>query len=171
MPHANTAAYQLAQLNIARLSAPIDSPQLSDFVDNIDRINCLAESSAGFVQRVPIASDDPEAHALFGPDYVVNLSVWQDANALYDFVYRHEHLQILRRKQEWFQSVNEAHMVLWWVPSSHCPDLVEASERLATLRKLGPHPEAFTFRKRFDPPNPGDRPAQSVQNPSAKEQD
>jgi len=41
--------YHIAQLNIAKLLAPIDSPQLSDFVANLDRINALAEESPGFV--------------------------------------------------------------------------------------------------------------------------
>ena len=45
------ASWQLAQLNIAQLSAPIYSPQLADFVDNLDRINALAEQAPGFVWR------------------------------------------------------------------------------------------------------------------------
>ncbi len=43
--------HQLAQLNIATLRAPLDSPELKDFVDNLDRINALAEQSDGFVWR------------------------------------------------------------------------------------------------------------------------
>jgi hypothetical protein len=40
--------YHIAELNVARLKAPLDSPELKDFVDNLDRINALAESSEGF---------------------------------------------------------------------------------------------------------------------------
>ena len=36
--------YHIAQLNIATLLAPIDSPQFSDFVANLDRANALAWS-------------------------------------------------------------------------------------------------------------------------------
>jgi hypothetical protein len=39
------SSYHLAQLNVARLLAPLDSPVLVDFVGNLDRINALAESS------------------------------------------------------------------------------------------------------------------------------
>ena len=44
--------YQLAEINIAELKAPLDSPQLKDFVDNLDRMNALAEASPGFVWRL-----------------------------------------------------------------------------------------------------------------------
>ena len=42
----------LAQLNIAKAKAPLDSPLLQDFVDNLDRINGIAEQSAGFIWRL-----------------------------------------------------------------------------------------------------------------------
>lgn len=44
--------YRLAQLNIATLKAPLDSPLLADFVANLDRINRLAEQSPGFEWRL-----------------------------------------------------------------------------------------------------------------------
>lgn len=44
--------FHLAQLNIARMLAPIDSPVMADFVANLDRINQLAEKSDGFVWRL-----------------------------------------------------------------------------------------------------------------------
>ena len=34
--------YQLAQLNIGQLKHPLESPELVDFVDNLERINALA---------------------------------------------------------------------------------------------------------------------------------
>ncbi len=37
------SSHELVQLNIARLLAPIDSPQLAEFVANLERINALAE--------------------------------------------------------------------------------------------------------------------------------
>ena len=45
------ASYELAQLNIAKMIAPLESPALADFVSNLDAINDLAENSAGFVWR------------------------------------------------------------------------------------------------------------------------
>ena len=44
------SAYELAQLNIAIMKAPLESPRMADFVANLDRINALAESSPGFAE-------------------------------------------------------------------------------------------------------------------------
>jgi Domain of unknown function (DUF3291) len=49
MPNPN---YHLAQLNIARLVAPIDSPILADFVAQLEEINQLGDHSPGFVWRL-----------------------------------------------------------------------------------------------------------------------
>ena len=45
--------YHLAQINVAELKAPLDSPQLKDFVDNLDRINALAEGTPDEVRNDP----------------------------------------------------------------------------------------------------------------------
>jgi len=68
------ADWQLAQLNIAQLQAPIDSPTLADFVANLDRINELAESSAGFVWR--LKGEPPAELPNFGfdPEYINHAS-------------------------------------------------------------------------------------------------
>ena len=44
--------YELAQLNIAHLKAPLESPLLADFVANLDRINAIADASDGFRWRL-----------------------------------------------------------------------------------------------------------------------
>jgi len=156
--------YQLAQLNIATLLAPLNSPQLSDFVDNLDRINALAESSDGFVWRFDESYDlgddvPPNSHPAavtshpFGPDVVVNLSVWRDVASLQAFAFKTGHVEILRRKREWFARMDEAYMVLWWVPEGHEPTVDEAAERLAHLRTHGPTAHAFGFRDTCGPPD------------------
>ena len=43
--------YHLAQLNIAKAKEPLESPSMADFVNNLERINALAEQSFGFVWR------------------------------------------------------------------------------------------------------------------------
>lgn len=35
---------QLAQLNIAKARYSLDAPEISDFVDNLDKVNAIAES-------------------------------------------------------------------------------------------------------------------------------
>lgn len=144
--------YQIAQLNIARLVAPIDSPQLSDFVANLARINALAEDSPGFVWRLQTEDGDATGIDYFGDDTIVNLSVWVSIDALHAYVYRSAHVEIMRRRKEWFQKMGEAYMVLWWVPAGHMPSVEEAARKLNTLREQGPTAEAFTFKKAFPAP-------------------
>ena len=70
--------YQLAQLNVAALKAPIDSPELKDFVDNLDRINALADAAPGFVWRLMGDGNDATALRPLGEPIIVNMSVWRD---------------------------------------------------------------------------------------------
>jgi len=150
--------YELAQLNIAKLSAPIDSPALVDFVDNLDRINALAENSLGFVWRDIEPADEQSTSAQpFGDDYIVNLSSWADIDSLHHYVYRTAHAQIMARRKEWFDRVSDATTVLWWVPEGHKPSRAEAADRLELLRKHGPTNEAFTFKKSWPAPDSDDK--------------
>ena len=46
--------YHLAQLNVGIIKAPLESPVMADFVNNLDRINALAEArpdSSGACKR------------------------------------------------------------------------------------------------------------------------
>lgn len=150
--------FELAQLNVARLVAPLDSPVLTDFVANLERINALAERSPGFVWRLQTEDGDATGIRHFGDDMLVNLSVWRDVAALHDFVYRTAHVEIMRRRMEWFERMDAAYMVLWWVASGRRPTLEEAEARLDRLREAGPTAEAFSFRRPFAAPG-GSRPA------------
>jgi heme-degrading monooxygenase HmoA len=145
--------FELAQLNIAHLKAPIESPLLADFVANLDRINALAEASDGFKWR--LMTDDGNATSLrpFGDDVIVNMSVWRDLEALRNFVYHSAHIEIMKRRREWFAGVSEAYAVLWWVAAGQRPSLSEAAGRLENLRRHGSSPAAFTFGKAFAAPD------------------
>ena len=44
--------YHLAQLNIARFVKPADHPDNADFVNNLDRVNAVADAQPGFVWRL-----------------------------------------------------------------------------------------------------------------------
>jgi hypothetical protein len=146
------SSHHIAQLNIAKLLAPIDSPPLSEFVDNLDRINALADEAPGFVWRLQTEEGDATGIDFFGADYIVNLSVWRSIEALNTYVYHSAHVEILRRKKEWFQKMHEAHMVLWWVSAGHIPSIEEAAQKLSLLRANGPAQEAFTYKKSFSAP-------------------
>src|SRR5580700_838654 len=144
--------FELAQLNMAHLRAPIDSPELADFVANLDRINSLADASDGFRWR--LMTDDGNATSLrpFGDDVIVNMSVWRDLDALRHYVYHTAHVEIMKRRREWFVQASQAYAVLWWIPSGHRPSMSEAADRLEQLRQHGPSSTAFTFSKSFQAP-------------------
>lgn len=147
--------YQIAELNIGALVAPIDSPEIKDFVDNLDRINALAEGSPGFVWRLVGDGNDATSLRPLGEDVIVNLSVWQDIPSLTHYVYKTAHVEILKRRREWFSRMRDMHMVLWWVPRGHTPSVEEAVAKLQYLRKHGPSPEAFTFGEAYSAPDAG----------------
>ena len=145
--------HHLAQLNIARLAAPLDSKQLSGFVANLDQINRLAEKSPGFVWRYesPIF-DTTSADHPFGSDYIVNMSLWDSVEALHDYTYRSAHKKVMARRNEWFIQSHEAQAVLWWAPAGRHPTPFDAAERLHHLRREGPTDYAFTFKQAFSLP-------------------
>lgn len=146
-------SYQLAQLNIATLSAPLESPALKDFVDNLDRINALADNAPGFVWRLQTDEGDATALRPFGEDIIVNLSVWQDIESLHNYVYKTAHVEIMKRRREWFTRMHDAYMVLWWVSAGHRPTAEEAADRLTRLQTEGASQEAFTFSQPFAAPD------------------
>ncbi len=148
------SAYELAQINIAVLKAPIDSPQLADFVNNLDRVNALAEAAPGFVWRLQAADGNATSIRPMGEDTIINISMWRDVAALNNFVYRNPvHVEIMKRRREWFEHVKEAYAALWWLPRGERPTETQCVERLMLLRAMGPTTKAFTFKQAFDAPD------------------
>lgn len=146
------ASFEICQLNIAHLRAPIDSDPLREFVANLDRINELAEAAPGFVWRLQTEDGDATAIRDFGDEYIVNMSVWRDVASLEDFIFRSEHAGIMRRRKEWFHRMTQPYSALWWVEAGHRPDTSEARTKLDLLRRDGPTSEAFSLSKPFPPP-------------------
>jgi hypothetical protein len=148
------SAYELVQLNIGMIRGPMDSPVMADFAANLARINALAERSPGFVWRLQTEDGDATAIRPFDNDnMLVNMSVWRDVESLNSYVYKSAHVEIMRRRREWFERMSEAFLVLWWVIKGHRPSIAEAIAKLEVLRSKGPTPEAFTFRTAFPPPD------------------
>lgn len=147
------SVYHLAQVNIARLLAPLDSPQLAGFVARLAEINAIADRAEGFVWRLQTEAGDATGLRPFDDDQLlVNLSVWDGLEALNRYVYRTGHAEVMRLRREWFERMAEAYMALWWIPAGHIPTVHEARERLERLRTQGPSAEAFTFRHPFPAP-------------------
>ncbi|MDJ0928992.1 MAG: DUF3291 domain-containing protein [Gammaproteobacteria bacterium] len=149
---AQAAGYELAQLNIAAMTQPLESPGMAEFVANLERINALAEGSPGFVWRLQTDEGDATALRPFGDDMLVNMSVWQDLDSLKDYVYNTAHAEIMRRRREWFDRLSQAYLVLWWVPQGHRPTIEEAQHKLVLLRDNGPTVDAFNFGHPFSAP-------------------
>jgi hypothetical protein len=147
------AQYQLAQLNIVTMKEPLESPAMADFVANLDRIYALAEHSPGFVWRLKDEEEEAAGMRLFGEGILINMSVWENIEALRDYAFKSAHVEMWRRRREWFIPMTEAYAVLWWVPASQYPTVVEAKEKLMQLRQNGPTSQAFTFREAFAAPD------------------
>ncbi|WP_327351015.1 DUF3291 domain-containing protein [Streptomyces sp. NBC_01304] len=144
------AAHHLAELNVVTIRHPFEDPRMAPFVEMLNPVNAEADGAPGFVWRlVEEGADDAIGLRPAGEDVAVNLSVWETQEALWDFTYRSGHLEVMRRRREWFQRHVEAHLVLWWVPAGHIPTIDEALERLADLRAHGPSPRAFTFASSY----------------------
>ena len=145
------SSHQLAQLNIAKMKFPLETPEMREFVENLDRINALADEAPGFVWRLQTEDGDATSIDYFGEEIIVNMSVWDDLQSLHAFVYRTVHAKIMAKRKQWFEKLEEAYTVLWWVPADHLPDLNESNDRLSMLRDRGPSQAAFTFKKAYDP--------------------
>ncbi len=144
--------WHLAQLNVGRILAPVDSDQLAGFVAELDPVNAIADAAPGFVWRLQTeAGNATDLRPTEDDMFLINMSVWTSLETLRAFTYTTAHTQVLRRRREWFEQLASAHMVLWWVPAGHTPTIPEALERLERLRRDGPSPAAFTFRAPFEP--------------------
>jgi hypothetical protein len=150
--------WELAQVNIGRLKAPVDDPALAGFMAALDPLNAVAEASPGFVWRLQTEDGNATAIQAFGWDaagsagVIVNMSVWAGVGELAAYVYGEMHKQIMRRRREWFQLMREAYTTCWWVPAGHRPSTGEAEERIRHLRAHGPTRHAFTLQASFPPP-------------------
>ena len=158
--------WHLAQINIGKLVAPQGDLRVQPFFDALDRVNALADSAPGFVWRL----QDESGNAMgisYSPDplLAVNMSVWQDADALFDFVYRSSHTPVMARRRDFFQKFDGAYQALWWVAAGHIPTVNEGLSRLWLLDRFGPCPQAFTFKARFAAPNQAGPPVDHQPDP------
>ena len=165
-----SSLFHLAQLNVALPREPLGSELLAGFEAALDPVNAAADASPGFVWRLQTGEGDATGIRGFGDDrLIINMSVWESLESLRAFAYScATHRSVLRRRREWFERM-DVYLALWWVPVGHEPDLDEAEERLELLRRLGPTPEAFTFRTSFGPPEgrgatSGDAPLSAVED-------
>lgn len=148
----NTLRHHVAQANIARMIAPLDDPVMAGFVEQLAYINAVADGSPGFVWRLETPEGDATAIRVFDDERILfNMSVWEDVESLYRYTYRSDHLSPLRDRRKWFERMDGAHLVLWWIPAGSLPTVEEARNRFERLNRNGPGPDAFTFARAFTP--------------------
>ncbi len=134
----------LAQLNIARLRHDMEDPRVAGFVNNLDRINAVAERSDGFVWRLKDESGNATGiHAYDDPRMIVNISVWESPEQLEKFVWQTVHKKVYQRKHEWMELLDGMYFAMWWVDPGCEPSVAEASARLDHLNENGPSEYAF----------------------------
>ncbi len=143
-----TAAH-VAQINIGTMVAPTDDPAVAEFMDNLDRINAIADDAPGFVWRLQTdAGNATDIHVFPNPLELVNMSVWKSVDELKAYVYRSEHVEFFRRRAEWFEA-DAKRVALWHVAVGEIAELDDAIRRVEFLERSGP--SAFGFAR---PPAP-----------------
>ena len=143
-------AKHLAELNIGRLIAPTDSPQVAEFMNALDRVNGIGKRSPGFVWMME-GSGEPGTgnteNCIGGdPQFVANLTVWEDFKSFENFVFNTIHAKFFERRAEWFEHRPGPQFVMWWIEEGHQPTLEEALERLNELQFHGDSEFAFGWK-------------------------
>jgi hypothetical protein len=149
------SAYQLAQINIARTrGVNINDPIMQEFVDNLEKINNLAESSKGFVWRLKDEHNNATHINPYNDEQVIiNVSVWESIEDLEHFVYKTMHTDFLRRRKEWFQTFGKAYSAMWWIEAGKYPSIQDATDKLDYLQKNGASPLVFDYKNKFPRPS------------------
>lgn len=145
------ADWQLAQINIGRVKAPLEDPSMAEFMAALAPVNAIADESPGFVWRLKDDSGNSTYIRVFDdPQMIVNLSVWESVEALRAFTYRGQHTSVLTRRREWFDKIDRPHLAMWWTKAGSQPTAMEGLARLDHLHRHGPTEFAFTFAKIFE---------------------
>jgi hypothetical protein len=141
-----THEYHLAQINLARMIAPIGDPLMAEFVAQLAPINALADRSPGFVWRLESPSGNAtDLRPLRDPRVLVNMSVWESFESLHAYVYKSAHAGVMRDRKRWFEKYDGPYYALWWIERGHIPTIDEGLERIRLLATRGPSAESFWF--------------------------
>jgi heme-degrading monooxygenase HmoA len=143
----------LAQINIGRLRAPIDDPQIAGFVARLAPLNALADRAPGFVWRLQSSSGNAtDVPFNDDPSVMLNMSVWESPEALRAYTYGRGHVETLSERARWFEKMSVPHACLWWVRAGHIPSVNEGRERLKHYQVHGATPYAFWFSQLYPAP-------------------
>lgn len=162
---------RLAFTTFAILHAPYGNEQVQEFDDLTPIVFKLAEDSEGFIARAVDLDnsglsnfecnygewgtfDVPRFYELGrqqGTDQRAGtLSIWTDLQSVFNFTFSGLHLEVLRRRTEWFKAPAWPTYACWWIQDDEIPTWNTACRKLEHLHDHGPTPEAFNFRQCFD---------------------
>lgn len=138
----------IAQMNFATALAPLDHPIMAEFMDNLDRINALAEASPGFVWRLKDDTGNATSiDILTDPKAILNVSVWQSVDDLYSYAFRTDHQYFVKKRAHWFVPSTKRSFVMWTLSEGEAmPTPQEAFARLRHLEQNGPTAFAFDWK-------------------------
>ena len=123
--------WHLAQLNVGRLLAPVESPVIAGFVAQLEPINALADADPGMVWRLQTDAGDATSIRPTEDDlFLINMSVWTSLQALRAFTYTTAHVHVLRERRSWFERLAEPR-------TSCCGGCRPATSRPSTKRSIG----------------------------------
>jgi hypothetical protein len=160
--------YYLAQVNIARMLAPLSDPIMADFVAQLEPINALADNSPGFIWRLQTSEGNAVDIQPYEDEMIlVNMSVWTTLDDLANYAYASgaRHRDVMKQRRRWFERTKGPYTTLWWVPQGHIPTVAEAKERLEHLRQHGETAYAFSFKKPFPAPDNSSEPLTQQSEP------
>lgn len=162
---------RLAFTTFAILHEPYGHPDVQEFDDRTPYVFAAAEMHAGFIARAVELDQSGNSNferdwGAWGPFQVPRfytlgrtagtdqrastLSLWQDLQSVFDFVYSGLHLGALKKREAWFKKPEWPTYACWWVGDDETPTWADASARLEHLHDHGPTPRAFTFHRCFD---------------------
>lgn len=139
----------LAELNIGKFKFPTNDPRMAEFMDNLDRVNAIAERSPGFVWRLK-GDNNNATEFRIADNTAVNLSVWKDVKSLEDYVFKTVHVQFYKKREAWFDLMDKPHMVFWWVEQGYLPTLEEGEAHLKHYEENGASDFAFGWAEVMD---------------------
>jgi hypothetical protein len=152
----NSYSHSIAHINIAKALAPLNDPIMAEFVTLWEEINVLADSSPGFIWRLDIPEGDPTYVRPYEDQRIlINISVWATVHDFASFVFAGDHLQVMKRRRQWFERFEGPNQALWWVPQGYIPTAQEGKQRLDHLCEHGPTQYAFTLKEVFPTPDEG----------------
>ena len=141
--------WHLNQVNIAKRLAPMDDPIMRDFINNVDKMNALADNTNGFIWRLKDEDKDEAVNVFQDESLIINMSVWTDLESLFAYTYQSGHIEVFKRKKEWFSKMKMMHMAFWYSPEGLEPTFQDAKNRLDYLNTHGETPYAFSFKSKF----------------------